>query len=213
MFLRGAVPSSVTETNRSSKDTPAGESSTGSGERRNGAAHGASRGWSGADRGVLETGRLTRSEASVGPRSEGRISSAPTIARTGESVRRGTESHERRPTWQQGGPPPTRSSRRTGLTRHGSRKQPGSASTWQRGTRACSARGASATSPRKGREMVQRFQDCVFEVQQPAPSRGSWPPRAGRRGVPPKRGHGQDARRTWLKRPRTRAGGWRTKRS
>jgi len=27
------------------------------------------------------------------------------------------------------------------------------------------------------------------------------------------RGHGQDARRTWLKRPRTRAGGWRTKRS
>jgi len=63
----------------------------------------------------------------------------------------------------------------------------------------------------QGARAGQRFQDCVFEVQQPAPSRGIRPPRAGRRGVPPEGGTGKPLNGRGSKGSRTRAGGWRTR--
>jgi len=43
--------------------------------------------------------------------------------------------------------------------------------------------------------VVNGSNNCVFEVQQPAPSRGIRPPRAGRRGVPPRGGTGKTLNR------------------
>jgi len=109
-------------------------------------------GGSGRECGVPVTGRLARGEAPVGFRSEGCISQAPPLARTFESIRRGTKAHESWPTWQQGGSPPIRSSQRPDLEWHGRRKLVVLRSTRKRGTRWRSARVAVTTLPREGRE-------------------------------------------------------------
>jgi len=68
-----------------------------------------------------------------------------------------------------------------------------------------------ATPRREEWELVNGSISSVFEVQWLGPLRGTWPPRAGRRGVPPKGGTGKTLRPTkTVRKGGGGAGGWRT---
>jgi len=127
-------------------------------------------------------------------RSERRISQAPTIARTGESVRRGTKAHESWPTWQQEGRPQTRTSRRAGspgrlarVSRAGVYPATGDEGALREG---CVRRPAS-----QGVESGRRFQETASSRSSglaPSPRERAVKGREARGAA--HRGHGQDAR-------------------
>jgi len=137
---------------------------------------------------------------------------APLIACTSEPSRRGTETHESRPTWRQGGPPSTCSSRRGGSHSWcGWRKPvvPGStrkpSKDGERATRPSSARGSVASLPREGRGLASVRRKSVFEVQRSGPPCGGLG-REGQGGAGCRR-EGARARRLVLQRPAGRGTG------
>jgi len=154
------------------------------------------------------TGHVARGQAIVGLLERViRRSSKPTPdrARTIEPGRRGTKSHESRPTWRQGGPPPIRSSRRSGsdpvrvakASRVG--VDPEAGESWRRDDRPSPARGAVASLPREGRDLVNGSTRASSRSSGNLPFTGRGAAKGREARGAAERGHGQDApsQRAW----------------